>query len=135
MKIGFTGTRYGMSEAQKREVRALLQKLHGPGAVFHHGDCVGSDVEAAQIAYELGFRIVCHAPIKESDRAFFPHNDEVRPPKSYFARNRDIVDETDQLIGTPIGPDQGSGGTWYTINYARRRGKAVIVVDRHGECR
>ncbi len=38
--IGFTGTRYGMTVAQRRILRLLL--ANGAGREFHHGDCVGA---------------------------------------------------------------------------------------------
>jgi hypothetical protein len=44
--IGFTGTRHGMTPAQRHAVSQLIAEL-AAGAAFtaHHGDCVGADAE------------------------------------------------------------------------------------------
>lgn len=118
--IGFTGTRNGMTEPQKQTLSTLLREMR-PQA-FHHGDCVGADAEAAGIADALGVRIICHPPTNTTDRAY-TRADEAREPKSYFERNRDIVHESDVLIGASYGPtEHPTGGTWYTIRYAVKYG-------------
>lgn len=45
---------------------------------------------------------------------------------AYHARNRWMVDHCGLVIGFPRG--DGSGGTWYTLNYAAEQGKARLVV-------
>ena len=124
MKIGITGTRSGCNELQFREVKNFLSNFP-KGTEFHHGDCVGVDVEVAQIAKDLGFYIVCHPPEKDDLRGFFPY-DETRKPLSYFARNRNIVDETDILMVVPVQNEwQPNGGTWYTYDYADKKKKSI----------
>jgi hypothetical protein len=39
-KIGFTGTKDGMTDPQKSTLRDLLD---GGSGEFHHGDCVGAE--------------------------------------------------------------------------------------------
>ncbi len=96
---------------------------------FHHGDCVGADDEAATIADANGAYVVCHPPIENKLRAFNPCSLNVRPAKTHFARNRDIVNETDLLIATPCeDKQQAFGGTWRTITYAMKVGKPVKVI-------
>lgn len=126
MKVGVTGTRSGMNKRQKQEFTELLTEL-GTGE-FHHGDCVGVDVEAAKIAEKLGWRTVCHPPVKDELRAY--HNsDEIREPKSYFARNRNIVDECEVLFVVPYQDShQSHGGTWYTHDYAVKKDKPLHVI-------
>ena len=65
--IGFTGTRYGMTVAQRRTLRSLL--ANGAGREFHHGDCVGADAEAHDIAVALGIEPVIHPPVIDILRA------------------------------------------------------------------
>lgn len=126
--IGITGTRSGANEKQLAELRELLNYEFEEGAVFHHGDCQGVDVEAAAIAKELGYRIVGHIPVKDEVRGFF-ENDEEREPKGYFARNRDIVDESMFLIVVPWQDQHATdGGTWYTHDYAQKKNKPRYVL-------
>ena len=68
---------------------------------------------------------------KEYLRAWFD-SDETRKPLSYFARNRNIVDETDVLIVVPYQDQEEflkstNGGTLYTHNYAKKKGKEPLV--------
>lgn len=127
-KIGVTGTRKGMTPLQAKNVERVLRENFSPGAEFHHGDCVGVDGEAAVMARDLGYKIVCHPPQIQEHRYFFPA-DEFRQPINYFARNRNIVDETDKLIVVPLENEhQDRGGTWYTHDYAVRSKKPRIVV-------
>jgi hypothetical protein len=129
--IGFTGTRSGMSAVQKTAFAELLESL--VPCVFHHGDCVGADSEAHLMARTLGISVVIHPPVKEDLRAFCEGASEERTPKSYFARNRDIVNECSLLIATPYTNEETSGGTWYTINYAKRVKKTVAILQRQLE--
>lgn len=130
-----------MTAAQKESFRKVIADCFGEKRLeFHHGDCVGADLEAANVVHEsnrslLGpaFWVVCHPPVDEKLRAFHPNYDEIREPKTHFARNRDIVNETDALIVCPIDMCwQPSGGTWYTHDYAVKRNKKVIIVWPNG---
>ncbi len=65
MKLGVTGTRSGMNLRQFSVLSDILTRVikAEPLSEFHHGDCVGVDVQAAIMAKELGFVVVCHPPI------------------------------------------------------------------------
>jgi thiamine pyrophosphate-dependent acetolactate synthase large subunit-like protein len=130
MKVGITGTRHGMTEYQFNHIESFLKELIvlEPDAELHHGDCVGVDEEVATVAKELGYRIVCHPPEKNTLRAEAPSH-EMRQPYNYFTRNRNIVDECDVLLVVPreMAP-QTSGGTWYTYHYAQKRNKLSTVI-------
>ena len=134
MKIGFTGTRNGMTDAQKTALRGLLREQQYDSFIFevHHGDCVGADDEFVNIAcevYRCLVRVVCHPPVDESLRAFNQKANLTMGAKTHFARNRDIVDETSLLIACPsYEPLPTSGGTAYTVGYAARKGKRVKVI-------
>ena len=122
MKIGITGTREGMNATQLQAVRQYLSDFP-PGTEFHHGDCAGVDVQAAEIAAELGFHVVCHPPTSNELRAFHKSN-EFREPLGYLKRDRNIVEATDQLLVVPLHNTwQSKGGTWYTHDYATKAGK------------
>ncbi len=134
MIVAFTGTRSGMTPAQRATVEHLLAEL-APVQV-RHGDCKGSDDEFANLCAALTPRprIIAHPGESKKDgtnldRAFNPHSDEVRPVKTHFARNRDMVDVANVLIGTPLSlENQDAGGTWYTVTYARRKGGVRVLV-------
>lgn len=127
MRIGVTGTRSGMNERQLRAVLEFMGGFDPAETELHHGDCVGADAEVAEMANMLGMRTVCHPPEKDDLRAWHV-SDETRKPLSYFARNRNIVDETELLLVVPYQDQhQTNGGTWYTHDYAKKKGKAVEV--------
>ena len=126
MKVGVTGTREGATEYQLNELRGVLTELKG--TEFHHGDCKGVDEQAAAIARELGYKIVCHPPKSNELRAYFP-SDETREPLTYLARDRKIVDETDVLIVVPLQQEwQPKGGTWYTHDYAVKTNRPLTII-------
>jgi hypothetical protein len=128
MKVGITGTREGMNERQRSEVRQVLHDLayeagrDGIVPHFHHGDCVGVDVQAAEMAEEFGYVIVCHPPVKDDMRGFH-RSHQFMPPKGYLERDSAIVDSVDVLLVVPKENEwQPKGGTWYTHDYAKKRG-------------
>ena len=137
MKIGFTGTRNGMLSMQRKKFDIDLDMVQehslDPFAnEFHHGDCVGADADGHDVADEHNFHIVIHPPVKNDLRAW-KDGDEVREPNTYFARNRNIVNETDILYACPPTDEElKKGGTWYTINYARKVGKPVRIFWPYG---
>ncbi len=143
MKIGTTGTRHGLTLPQltlvTRELSlAISHELtinYDPDAdvhELHHGDCIGVDVQTAAIAAGLGYRTVAHPPNIDCLRGFHP-SDVIRPASPYHERDRAIVDATDRLIGCPDGPERPRSGTWYTIRYALRQGRPVVVIYPDGE--
>jgi len=137
VKVGFTGTRNGMTTEQKADLRALLLLLRTEGCQeFHHGDAIGADEQAACIAKDVGFFIVCHPgyppnhPEETKYRAFTTFNDEVRDPKPLIARDRDIVDETERMVAAPVSEDEEiRSGTWTTVRYARKQGREVTILN------
>jgi hypothetical protein len=106
LKLGFTGTRAGLTAAQA----ARLRELVAGATEVHHGDCVGADEQFHRIAIAAG----------------------VLPPQPYLKRNQAIVRSTDYLVGCPkeaTEPRPGRGqGTWSTIRFARRLGRRTEVV-------
>jgi hypothetical protein len=126
VKVGFTGTRHGMTEEQWRTVRMTLIILRATEC--HHGDCIGADLQFAKLASVLGGTTVSHPPVKRELRAFHM-SDQVRAPKTYVARDHDIVDDTDVLIATPkTAHEEPRSGTWLTVRYARKQGKRVFLI-------
>jgi hypothetical protein len=118
--VGITATRNGLENAQRDTLYVWLRTLRQLGArEFHHGDCVGGDVQGAALAHELGYRIIAHPPSNPRLRADFP-SDEVHPELDYHDRNRNIVAGADVLLACPSDMAKHTGGTWWTIRHARQ---------------
>jgi len=132
MKIGFTGTRDKINKIQKKNLYDILFSIKNNVESAHHGDCIGADTEFHNVCSELGINIVIHPPVKKELRAFNKSND-IRIEKSYFERNRDIVNETDILIAIPKTDFETQGGTWYTINYAKKLNKKIVILYPSGD--
>lgn len=129
--VGFTGSRWGASSEQLVWLEDILSIAIETGVTeFHHGDCMGADEAAHKVALNLGIKIVIHPPDRDILRAFCTgENVEIREPKPYKDRDRDIVHETVALYATPEGPeaDYPRSGTWYTIRQAVKAGRFVYV--------
>lgn len=130
MKIGFTGTRDGMTEAQKVTVKKILKGFRDAYPEFHHGDCVGADADAHEIAEKLRYHIVIHPPTNNSLRAYCKGEDvSLLDLKPYLVRNKDIVKDTETLIATPNGfKEKQQSGTWSTVRFAQKQNKFILIV-------
>ena len=130
-RIGFTGTRHGMTDAQRQVVFALVRDMTPASEDWdqaHHGDCTGADADFHHIASSLGMYLVGHLPVDDTHRARCAF-DETRSPTTHMARNRAIVAESDVMIACPYeATEQPRGGTWATIRMARKAGKPLAIV-------
>lgn len=130
MKVGFTGTRNGMTVFQKRALARLFKRLGVDE--LHHGDCIGSDEEACALAKALDILTVAHPPDNNRLRAFVK-SDIVLTPLPYLRRNHAVVDDSEVLIATPFTEHEVlRSGTWATIRYGLRSGKPVYVIRPDG---
>jgi hypothetical protein len=130
MKIGFTGSRQGMSQPQMENFVMLLKKMGM--TEFHHGDCVGADEEAHAIVRDFfpNVQIVIHPPTSAGKRAFCV-GDETRESLPYLTRDRKIVDECEFLFAAPLrNTEELRSGTWSTIRYARKIDRLHVVLPR-----
>jgi hypothetical protein len=126
MRVGMTGARAGGTATQLEAFEALLEGL---GATeLHHGDCVGADAQAHEIAIKLGIPVIVHPPDNSTHRAW-SEGGYVLGGKPYLERNRDIVDACDTLIAIPDKPETLRSGTWATVRYARTVGRSIIILD------
>lgn len=130
-KIGVTGTRLGMTVVQQVRALELLTNITSKIEIcpeLHHGDCVGADEQLHDMAESLRYWTVAHPPVDERYRSH-RKADVIRTPKPYLPRDKDIVDETELLLAFPAGMrEAATGGTWYTVRYARRVGRSVLIV-------
>lgn len=136
MRVGFSGTRHGMTFEQAASMLRLLTlwRLEEGAQAFHHGDCVGADAEAHRHAISLGYDVVVHPPIDGHARAWcIGDGVTYRAPGHYLARNRAIALSTDRLLAAPRTHVPGKGGTWYTVNFALGCERPVWLVLPSGE--
>lgn len=140
IRVGFTGTQLGMTDAQKARVDQLFAEFEYGAVEFHHGDCVGADEEAHDLAENHSFDLEIHPPDDDSKRAFC-HAPVIHEPKPYLVRNRDIVDSTEVLLACPNGEERLRSGTWATVRYARTKiydglsPQFIYVITPSGEIR
>ena len=127
--LGFTGTRSGMKEPQRKTVEAILWMLK-PKEV-HHGDCIGADAQFHEIARKLHLRILVHPPDNPALRANCLGGIDLMP-KPYRDRNVDIVQQSDFLLAAPSGPELDRSGTWMTVRIAKGLRKLVYVIYPEG---
>lgn len=110
-RIGFTGTRAGMTGEQAAAIaRHLLILFKGGSAELHYGAAVGADEQAAALATMIGYTLVP-----------YPGGDA----KHNIARNHDIVEVSKVMLAAPYaGKEMLRSGTWATIRFARGELKA-----------
>ena len=117
--LGVTGTQSGMNAEQATKFEQYLKWWSSDGTPdcpltieLIHGEAQGVDTQAATIAQGLG--ITVSTPDTQT---------------GHFARNREIVDRCDLLVVIPWQDEwQSEGGTWYTHDYAKKKGVEVIVI-------
>ena len=136
MKLGFTGTRNGLTVKQAEALYEVFKKYEP--TEFRHGDCVGADGEAADLIDILcngSCKIWMHPPTIPDHRAFKVNlpNTTILPEKDYLPRDYDIVDGSDRLIACPKGKKElVRSGTWTTVRYARKKKKQITIVYPDG---
>lgn len=112
--VGVTGTQSGMNAEQANAFEWHLKKLIADNYSVDliQGEAKGVDTEAASIAKGLGITVL--TPDTQT---------------GHFARNREIVDRCDLLVVIPWQDEwQSQGGTWYTHDYAKKKGAEVIMI-------
>jgi hypothetical protein len=126
-RIGLTATRDGLAPLQAQSLFRFFKHLK-PGEL-HEGVCIGGDEQAWVMAKSLGWRTVGHpgkVPARLQGRVL--DRDEVRLGRPPLDRNRDIVDETEELVALPKGPEELRSGTWSTVRYARKLGRQITII-------
>lgn len=137
--IGFTGSRYGMTDAQGKRFLELLEcyLLDHSSAGIIHGGCVGADFECHNLALAYGMKVRVHPASNVAAKwvAIITANEAefIAPPAPALERNRRIVQECEYLIATPYTAQRvRRSGTWATIDYAIAAGKPVTIIRPDG---
>ena len=133
LKLGFTGTRHGMTEVQLKEFKKLVDSKQFEE--FHHGVCVGSDKQAHDyidsIKKERNIKVVGHPGQDKKHRADC-ECDIMMKPLPYLDRNKNIISHADILIATPDTKERVRSGTWATVRYGRKKGMRIYVIHKNG---
>ena len=141
MIISFTGTQKGMTPFQKDKLYESLQSC----SEIIHGDCIGADAEANEIAIKAGVKIFSIYPsCFNAKRAFSfnlrsgPYGEwitvgdlkvRIFPPKMPLERNADIIRQGHKLIACPRQFKHTlRSGTWATIRIGWRLKKPVSII-------
>jgi hypothetical protein len=133
--ISFSGTREGMSEAQKAQLEQFL--LDHKNSIFSlsHGGCVGADAECHAIARRVcgsSLFISVHPSTASARVVIPPDADHVADGLPPLERNRDVVRSgKDLLIVAPLWMVEVlRSGTWSTVRYARFLQVPVLLLER-----
>jgi len=135
VNLGFTGTRDGMTLAQRKQIAMWMAGHYQDVEQLHHGGCVGADYQMHTIACWYRIPTTIHWPVDLSYAMSLDETDpfsdgsiEERDELPYIDRNHNIVDECDLLIATPKEMKEiQRSGTWATIRYAYQMAKSVII--------
>jgi hypothetical protein len=136
MKVSFTGTRKGMTEWQKQQLRKWLLDHKEEISLFAHGCCCGADVEAHAIVREVLGKgtYVAVFPSTAKTRMPVPSDaNSVAAPKAPYDRDRDIVKAgSDVLLAAPLDNPEKTlrSGTWATVRLAKKQGTEVVIFWR-----
>lgn len=132
MRLGFTGTRNGMTEKQKNRFDELINELKP--TLFLHGACLGADEQAAIICNSKNIELEafpCTLKDWVSSQALKISN-IVNPNAPPLERNRSIVDNSKFIVACPESGEVARSGTWSTIRYARNCSKRIYIIDTEG---
>lgn len=133
LRVGFTGTRNGMTRAQLAACQALLNswRVLGVSRSLAHGDCVGADSQADYMARKLNYNIIIHPPQDPRLQAnCYKPGDQLMDRAVYHVRNINIIRSCERLIATPKDMNRMTGGTFFTIEYARKEQAISLYVIR-----
>ena len=133
-KVGFTGTREGMTSEQKEKVSEIFEDMNV--VELHHGACEGADEQAHELCSDSAIHI--HPGVDQNGNprwrsACCEDGDVVYGEGPYLERNKGIVDAVEVLIACPKGfEEEHRSGTWHTVRYCSEQGKPCIIVYPDG---
>lgn len=120
-KLGFTGTRHGLSGDQREGLVEYVRKLAPHKAA--HGDCVGADAEFHQILREFAPNCEIHIwPSTFDKMRAFCEGDVMYEPGRALERDKYIVKFSNYFVGCPPTDfEVQRSGSWATLRMARNR--------------
>jgi len=135
MKLGFTGTRKGLTQIQTTVLANFLCFIDDDFNTLLQGQCIGADYKSCLMAKDKYWSIESYPP---TDKRFV-HNfkcDIYHDEKPYLERNKLIVENSDYMVCCPKEmEEQLRGGTWYTIRYTKWIDKPHTIIYPNGDRR
>lgn len=139
IRVGFTGTRRGMTVTQRAAVRQTLVAWDDRYFLdeAHHGGCVGADLEFNALCEQMGLRVIVHpSMVGRQTQSVLKTAHRVMTPLPPLVRNKCIVTDTDVLLAAPATVHEiVRSGTWATVREARRRLRPIAIIAPDGEVR
>lgn len=133
MIVGFTGTRKGMTRAQRYTIQFMFSSSKRAKSAIH-GDCMGADNDFHNIVMKAGLDVTLRPCNLSEQRAYCEGARVIHEPEDPISRNHKIVDESNLMIACPSSRiEKIRSGTWATIRYAKRTGKKLAIVWPSGE--
>ena len=131
-KISMTGTRRinTLTRQQLTNFKELMKEYRDKGYThLNHGDCVGADAVAHEIAIELGLKVIVHPPTNPKSRAYCNgDNVTILDAREYKVRNQTLVNNGDILLALPhSNQEYNRSGTWHSVRQARRTKLPIII--------
>jgi hypothetical protein len=126
--IGVTGTRLGMTTAQKDTWRGLVPD---GGFTLHHGGCTGADTDAVEIAVSVcpSAKIVAWPGPSGASAISLFYSTKSHSPRPFRVRNQRVVDRVGTLYAFPDRkPMRVRSGTSMTVNLAKRREISIVII-------
>lgn len=132
-RIGFTGSRKGLTadhqEAVRRQLTELIEEHRDDELEAHHGDAIGADAQFHAACQQLEIPVVIHPSKDHKDRAYCPGAKVTHPPVEFANQSAAIVNLCQILIAAPDGFKERwrGSGTWMTIRAARKAEKTIVL--------
>lgn len=137
-RIGFTGSRKGMTEDQQEAIRLQLSELieEHPDEELqaHHGDAIGSDAQFHAACQRLKLPVVIHPSTDQKERAFCEGAKVTNEPVEFAEQTSALVNLCQILLAAPDGFKERwrGSGTWMTIRAARKSGMTIVICYPNG---
>jgi hypothetical protein len=128
MILGFTGTRKGLSKAQRSALPYALCAIRADQVI--HGGAMGADTEFGTWTGSVEVVIYpASAERYEYWRCVQSPWLTINPPIKPLVRNVIIANRCDHLLACPAEMvEQQRSGTWATVRYARKAGKPITLL-------
>ena len=133
MKIGLVGSRKYENKKRIKDFIFKLKKEKGTQTTIVSGGCKdGADKYVKKYTLELGLQYVEYPPFHSTHSLYCPlPESRFNQPfamKNFFVRNKIIAQASDIVVGfIPKGVD--SNGTNNTLQYAKKFGKKILIID------